>query len=90
MKLKAAGKQETIVGFQLTDRVLPRQGGSIFSDSHEIGTVTSGAFSPSLRGGFGLGYVQSRYAQPGQEVDIEAKDRECPAKIVGFPLYRKK
>ncbi len=90
VKLKAAGTRESIVGFTLSERALPRQGGSIFSENHEIGTVTSCALSPAMRGGIGLGYVQSRYAQPGQEVDIEAKDREFAAKVVEVPFYRKK
>lgn len=90
VKLKAAGTRESIVGFTLSERAVPRQGGSIFSENHEIGTVTSGALSPSMRGGIGLGYLQSRYAQPGQEVDIESKDREFAAKIVELPFYRKK
>ncbi len=90
IKLKTAGRREAIVGFGLVERAVPRQGGSIFSENREIGTVTSGALSPSMRGGIGLGYVQSRYAQPGQEVDIEAKDREFAAKVVDIPFYRKK
>ena len=90
IKLKAAGTRESIVGFALSERAVPRLGGSIFSENHEIGTVTSCALSPAMRGGIGLGYVQSRYAQPGQEVDIEAKDREFAAKIVEVPFYRKK
>lgn len=90
VKLKETGTRESIVGFALSERALPLQGGSIFSENHEIGTVTSCALSPAMRGGIGLGYVQSRYAQPGQEVDIEAKDREFAAKIVEVPFYRKK
>jgi aminomethyltransferase len=90
VKLKTAGTRESIVGFALSERALPRLGGSIFSENHEIGAVTSCALSPAMRGGIGLGYIQNRYAQPGQEVDIEAKDREFAAKVVEVPFYRKK
>lgn len=88
--LKAGGVKERLVGFVLTQKAAPRSGGSIFSEDREIGTVTSGVLSPAARSGAGLGYVLSRFAQPGQEVDIEVKDREIAAKIVEFPLYRRK
>lgn len=88
--LKAGGAKRRLTGFAMTDRVLPRIGGNIFSENHEIGTITSGVLSPSLRVGIGMGYVESRYAKEGQEVDVEAKDREIGAKIVKLPFYRKK
>jgi aminomethyltransferase len=52
--------------------------------------VTSAAYSPSVRKGIGMGYVLARYAQPGQEVEIEVRDREISAKIAELPFYRKK
>lgn len=90
LKLKADGVKERLVGFTLAQKATPRSGGSIFSEDREIGIVTSGALSPAVRSGIGLGYVLSRYAQPGQEVDVEVKDREIAAKIVETPFYRKK
>jgi aminomethyltransferase len=87
---KAAGVQEKLAGFLLTEKSAPRPGGSIFSENRQIGVVTSGAFSPALRNAIGLGYVVSRYAQPGQEIEIELRDREIVANIVELPFYRKK
>jgi aminomethyltransferase len=52
--------------------------------------VTSGVHSPHLRAGIGIGYVISRYAQPGQEIEIEVRDKEIAAKTVDLPFYRKK
>jgi aminomethyltransferase len=89
-KLSADGVKQKLVGFELFDKGIPKSGGSIFSENREIGTVTSGGQSPHVRKGFGLGYVASRYAQPGQEIEIEVKDREIAAKIVEMPFYRKK
>ncbi len=90
LRLKAGGVRQKLVGFTLTEKEAPRIGGSIFSENHEIGIVTSGALSPAMLRGIGLGYVLSRYAQPGQEVDVEGKDREIAAKVVAMPFYRKK
>jgi aminomethyltransferase len=90
VKLKAGGIKQKLAGFVLLDKGVPRTGGSIFSENREIGVVTSGCQSPSMRAGIGLGYVVNRYAQPGQEIEIEVKDREIAAKIVELPFYRKK
>jgi aminomethyltransferase len=90
LKLKTEGVKQKLAGFLLLEKGVPRSGGSIFSENREIGVVTSGNLSPRFRNGFGLGYVVSRYAQPGQEIEIEVRDREIAAKIVELPFYRKK
>jgi aminomethyltransferase len=90
LKLQAEGTKQKLIGFILVDKGVPKGGGSIFSESSEIGVVTSGVQSPHRRTGIGLGYVLSRYAQAGQEIEIEVRDREIAAKIVDLPFYRKK
>jgi len=90
LKLKPEDIKQKLTGFVLLEKGVPREQGSIFSESREIGTVTSGNHSPHLRNGIGLGYVISRYAQPGQEIEIEVKDREIAAKTMQLPFYRKK
>lgn len=87
---KAAGPAERMVGFELFDKGVPKPGGTIFSEIREIGTVTSGTHSISCRKDIGLGYVAARYAQPGQEIEVEVKDREVAARIVALPFVRKK
>lgn len=87
---KAEGVQQRLIGFELYDKGIPRSGGSIFSENREIGVVTSGNTSPQRRKVIGLGYVLTRYAQPGQEIEIEVKDREIAAKIIELPFYRKR
>ncbi len=89
-KQKTGGTKQKLAGFMLLDSGVPKTGGSIFSENREIGVVTSGGHSPCLRNGIGLGYVLSRYAQPGQEIEIEVKDREIAAKIMELPFYHKK
>src|SRR5512143_1413945 len=90
LKIKNEGPKQKLAGFVLLDKGVPKGGGSIFSENREIGVVTSGGHSPHLRKGIGLGYVVSRYSQPGQEIEIEIRDREIAAKIVDLPFYRKK
>lgn len=89
VKIKADGVRRQLVGFELFDKGIPKTGGTIFSDSREIGVVTSGIHSPHCRKDIGLGYVAARYSKPGQEIEIEVKDREITAKVVELPFYRK-
>ena len=88
--LKDATIPEQLVGFELLDKGIPRTGSVIFSESREIGSTTSGNYSPHRRKDIGLGYVLTRYAQPGQEIEVEIKDREVAARIVNLPFYRRK
>ncbi|MHB8844187.1 MAG: glycine cleavage system aminomethyltransferase GcvT [Nitrospirota bacterium] len=90
MKRKAEGVTDTLVGFELLDKGLPKTGASIFSESREIGIATSSVHSPHRRKDIGLGYVNTRYAQSGQEIEIEVKDREIAARIVDLPFYKRK
>jgi aminomethyltransferase len=90
LRLQAEGPKRKLAGFILVDKGVPKSGGSIFSESRDIGVVTSGVQSPHRRTGIGLGYVVSRYAQAGQEIEIEVRDKEIAAKIVDLPFYRKK
>lgn len=90
LKIIAEGIKQRLAGFELLDKEMPKTGGSIFSENREIGLVTSGCQSPHLRKGIGLGYVVARYAQTGQEIEIEVKDREIAAKVVDMPFYKKK
>jgi len=90
VRRKSEGVKETIVGYELFDKGLPKPGATIFSESREIGIATSSVHSPHRRKDIGLGYVSVRYAQPGQEIEIEVKDQEIAAKIVSLPFYKRK
>jgi aminomethyltransferase len=84
------GVREMLVGFELYDKGIPRPGGTIYSESREIGVVTSGNHSYTRRKDVGFGYVITRYALAGQEIEVEVKDREIAAKVIDMPFYRRK
>ncbi len=88
---KQAGPSRRLVGFELTEKAVPRQGFPILDRmaGHAIGTVTSGNFSPLLQKGIGMGYVSSAYAAPGTAVAIDIRGKVVPAVIVLPPFYRK-
>ena len=90
LRQQSESLKQKLVGFVLLDKGVPKNGGSIFCDSREIGVVTSGAQSPHKLSGIGFGYVLTRYAQPGQVIEIEVRDKEITARIVDLPFLRRK
>jgi len=47
-----------LIGFEVLERAIPRQGYKIFEGDNEIGAVTSGTFSPTLGKPVGMGYIK--------------------------------
>lgn len=76
------------VGLLMLEQGIPRQGFRVYSNEGEyIGQVTSGTFSPLLKCGIAMAYVQTQYAEEGSIVNIEIRGRKARAKVVAFPFY---
>ena len=77
-------------GIILEDKI-PRHGFNVSNEVGEkIGQVTSGTFSPILKKGIALAYVNAPYAQVGQAVRIVIRDAPVAGKIVKPPFYDEK
>jgi len=87
---KEAGVARKLVGFELTERGIPRHDYEIVdAQGAVIGVVTSGTMAPSLNKGIGLGYVPVAYAAEGSEIFIRIRKNDVPAKVVKLPFYKK-
>ncbi len=87
---KEAGVTRKLVGFELTERGIPRHDYEIVDkEGNVIGIVTSGTMAPSLGKGIGLGYVPTAYAAPDSEIYIRIRKNDIPAKVVKLPFYKK-
>ena len=83
---KAEGKVRTLKALKSNDRGIPRAGMSIkSSEGVEIGIVTSGTFSPSLKVGIALALLNPEYVV-GDQVTIDVRGRESLATITALPL----
>lgn len=88
-KQKEEGVSKKLIGFEISDKGIPRHGYKILNKEGEIiGEVTSGTMSPSLKKGIGLGYVQIAYAKKDTEIFIEVRNKAIPAKVVRLPFYK--
>ena len=86
---KEEGTSKRLVAFQMVDRGIPRQHYQIKNEQGEsIGNVTSGTMSPMLSTGIGMGYVQTAYASPQTNIQIEVRKRLLSAEVVRLPFYK--
>ena len=89
-KQKEEGVKKKLVGFELTERGIPRHDYEITDkDGNVIGIVTSGTMAPSLNKGIGLGYVPAEYAAEGSQIFIRIRKNDIPAQVVKLPFYKK-
>jgi aminomethyltransferase len=76
------GTDETLVGLQLIDRGVPRNGYPITTpDGEEIGTVTSGTMSPTLDEPIALGYVPVEYSDEDTTLRVVARGQSKTARV---------
>jgi aminomethyltransferase len=84
---KEAGLKQTLVGFRMQDKGIPRQGYSLFSfDNREIGKVTSGTLSPTLNEPIGIGFIDVSLGSVGSEFFVDIRGRKAKAVVVKTPF----
>lgn len=85
---RATGVPAQLVGLQMDERAIPRDGYPVFQDGRPIGTVTSGTYSPTVKAGIAMARVQREHAAPGTKVSIDIRGRQAGAQVVPLPFYR--
>ena len=89
-KQKEEGVTRKLVAFEMVDRGIPRHDYRIIDGvGNEIGKVTSGTMSPSMKLGIGLGYVTVANTALESEIFIEIREKGVKAKVVKLPFYKK-
>jgi aminomethyltransferase len=88
LKIKEKGPKRKLVGFESLSRGIPRPGQEIHGDNKKLGFVTSGSFSPSLRKGIGLGYVDLPYNKVGTRLTVQGKT-PVEVEVIKGPFYKK-
>lgn len=87
---KAEGLKRKLVGFELVDKGVPRHGYPVCdAEGNEIGQVTSGTMSPSMKKPVGMAYVATPYNKVDSEIYINVRGRLLKAKVVKTPFYKK-
>ncbi len=80
------------MGLKLLNNAGPsaRQHMKIFSEdgSKEIGEVTSGCLSPTLKEQIAMGYVESKWATLGNKLQIQIRNKMHNAVISRMPFVK--
>ena len=88
-KQKAEGPTRRLIGFEMTERGIARDGQDILSGGNRVGRVTSGSPAPYLKKNIGFAYVPVELAIEGQEIQIDVRGRLVSAKVVRTPFYKR-
>jgi aminomethyltransferase len=89
-KGKGDGVKRTLVGLEMVDRGIARDGYKVLANSgDEIGYVTSGSPAPFLKKHIALAYVPPEFAALDTELKIEIRGQGVNAKVVPTPFYKR-
>ncbi|HEV7428106.1 MAG TPA: glycine cleavage system aminomethyltransferase GcvT [Thermoanaerobaculia bacterium] len=86
---KSEGPRRKLVGFEMVDRGIGRHGYPVVDGSEEIGVVTSGTHSPTLKKALGLAYLPLDKTAPGTEFMVLIRGKETRARVVPTPFYKR-
>lgn len=86
---KQTGVMRLLVGFEMIDRGVARDGQDVLIGTERVGHVTSGSPAPYLKKNIGFAYVPVAFANEGQEIQIDVRGRTVTARIVRTPFHKR-
>ena len=87
---KVAGIPRRLVGLLMAERGIPREGYPVYAEELQVGVVTSGTMSPTLKTGIALALVESACAVLDKELMVGIRDRKLKATVVKPPFVKNK
>jgi aminomethyltransferase len=86
LKLIENGPPTRRIGLALEGRMAARGGAPVFAGNKQVGTVTSGGFSPTLGHPIAMACVDAEHSSDGIELETEVRGKRLPARIVPMPF----
>ena len=86
---KQSGLKRTLVGFEVEGKLIARDGYPVLRDGKEVGKVTSGSPSPTLKKNVGMAYVPVECSAVGTKLEIAIRNQMAAATIVKLPFYKR-
>ena len=78
------------VGLRPEGRRAPRGGYPVLdADGTQVGTVTSGAPSPTLGHPIAMAFVDTAHSAPGTALQVDVRGTKVPAAVVPLPFYKR-
>jgi aminomethyltransferase len=89
-RAKPAGLTRTLVGLEMVERGIARDGYCCCNERGEtIGVVTSGSPSPTLGKNIALAYIPPAMSAIGTPVYVEIRSQKAKAEVVPTPFYKR-
>ncbi|HEX5483995.1 MAG TPA: glycine cleavage T C-terminal barrel domain-containing protein, partial [Terriglobia bacterium] len=89
VRQKEHGAGKRLVGFEMVERGIGREGYPVWIGGETRGKVTSGSYAPYLKKNIGLAYVPPEAAEPGRAIEIEIRGKRVAARQVALPFYHR-
>ncbi|MDQ3804843.1 MAG: glycine cleavage system aminomethyltransferase GcvT [Acidobacteriota bacterium] len=86
---KEEGVRRKLVGFEVTERGIARDGQDVYAGGQKVGHVTSGSPAPYLKKNIGMAYVPVRHADAGTPLQVDVRGRLVGAQVVPTPFYKR-
>jgi len=83
------GVTRKLVGFEMKDRGIARDGYEVWMNGEPAGWVTSGGPSPTLGKNIGLCYLPTPQATPGTAIQVMIRNAPVDAVTVATPFYKR-
>lgn len=89
LQQKNDGPARKLVGIEVLERGIPRPHYPIYAEGVQIGEVTTGTQSPTLKRNLGLALINSQYAALGTPLEIEIRGKKLKAEVVKTPFHKR-
>lgn len=86
---KENGLPRKLVGIEMIDRGIPRHGYPVYKGDVQIGEVTTGTQSPTLKKNIGLALIDAKETELGNEVEVEIRGKRLKAAVSSTPFYKR-
>ncbi len=86
---KEQGVERALVGLFSEGRSIPRHDYAILAEGESVGRITSGSYSPTLDRNIAMGYVERRWSDEGQSLQIDIRGRPTAASVTTLPFYKR-
>lgn len=89
LKQKQEGVKRRLAGFAMLGRDIARDHYPVFIDGREVGHVTSGSPSITLKKNIGLAYLPVEHTAVGTKFHVSIRGRMPEAQVVPTPFYKR-
>lgn len=86
---KENGTERKLVGLEMIDKGIPRHGYEVFNGDEQIGEVTTGTQSPTLKKNIGWALLKNDFTDLGTEIEVQVRKKRLKAITVATPFYKR-